>query len=255
MLSLLLITTVALSRSASGMVLERGPQGPDNCAENANDQCFVADLRYYSDKDCTQEIPGTALCEYNKCDITQPGQYACGAGNFPTHGTPFWVKNAFSLSNLPDLQILFTEDQSCPPSGPGAVFATLNAGPSCVQLNKDGNTPGITIYSHGGAAVAKRDAAAAEVQPVKRGMPKCKGFNKNGDGKPSESQSVQVSSIVDCTNGAESGCTISKGDQHTESVTTMYSATAGGGIEGVFMVSATFGMSFEMSETTTEQEP
>lgn len=44
------------------------------------------------------------------------------------------------------------------------------------------------------------------------------------------------------------------GSEHTESVTTSYSATAGGGIEGIFEASVTFGMDYTDSSTTSLQE-
>lgn len=81
----------------------------------------------------------------------------------------------------------------------------------------------------------------------------CSGFTVTSQ-KPSESKSVQVSDIVDCTNGNDSGCTIAETQEHSHSVTTSYTLTAGGGIEGVFEASATFGQDYTNESSTSLQE-
>lgn len=100
-------------------------------------------------------------------------------------------------------------------------------------------------------------AAVAAIPPspptLRKRDSKCDGFNIESS-VPSTSQTVQVSNIVDCINGAESGCTITVGSEHTESVSTSYSLSAGGGIEGIFSVEATFGMEYTESSTTSLQE-
>jgi hypothetical protein len=48
-------------------------------------------------------------------------------------------------------------------------------------------------------------------------------------------------------------CTIEMGKQHEMSISTSYSLTAGGGIEGIFEASATFGMEYTDSVTTEMQ--
>lgn len=86
---------------------------------------------------------------------------------------------------------------------------------------------------------------------VKRN-PKCSGFSIDSQ-QQSESQSVKISQIVDCTNGNDQGCSITTGEEHSESVATSYSFSAGGGVEGVFSVEATFGQEFTSTETTSIQ--
>jgi hypothetical protein len=67
----------------------------------------------------------------------------------------------------------------------------------------------------------------------------------------SESRTVQVSNIVDCLNGEEgAACAISVEQQHTESVTTSFSVSAGGGIESIFSVEATFGQDYTSESST-----
>lgn len=162
------------------------------------------------------------------------------------------------------------------------MFATLIDNQNCVLFNKGGDAPGVSIYPAGGAAVAKKRSVfeapakravgssgkqtnlisrpypadspmVADPAPLRKRDGKCSGFNIESQ-TPSESQSVQVSNIVDCVNGGDTGCTITEGQEHTESVSTSYSVTAGGGIEGLFEVSATFGMEYTESSTTSLQE-
>jgi hypothetical protein len=51
----------------------------------------------------------------------------------------------------PNLQILFTADQSCPPSGPGAVLAVVENNAKCILISKGGDSPGISIFPTGGS--------------------------------------------------------------------------------------------------------
>ncbi|KAK4502893.1 hypothetical protein PRZ48_006319 [Zasmidium cellare] len=215
--------------------------GPDMCPatiidEEGRNATYAANVRYFADGDCTVQL--THDCFYTVVQSDPPGSYVCGATTAPNK-TPYYAQ--VEDSPFPSIQILYTQDQSCPPSGPGAVFATLIDGNSCVEMNKAAPGIGVSIYPQGGAGIAKRD------------NPSCSGFTIDSQ-QTSESQSVQVSNIIDCTNGASGGCMITESEEHTTSVSTMYSATAGGGIEGVFDVMATFGMDFTDSSSTSVQQ-
>ncbi len=89
-----------------------------------------------------------------------------------------------------------------------------------------------------------------QMDMIKRSKPKCKGFHIDSQ-QPSETESVQVSSIVDCINGASSGCTIPESEQHTNSVTTSFSTKAGFDIEEIFSVETTFYQDYTQSSTTS----
>ena len=219
--------------------------GPDDCAPTTGDdpvQPYVADIGYYSDKDCTERLSSVCVYSYQSVIDAGPGNYGCNPGILPST-TPFWAK--VEDSPFDEIQLIFTRDQTCPPNGPGAVFATLIDNASCVEFNLGGDAPGVTVFPNGGSGIAR--------QIGKRADPKCDGFTVESS-SPSSSQTVQVSNIVDCTNGAESGCSITVGQEHTETVSTSYSLTAGGGIEGIFSVEATFGMEYTESSTTSIQE-
>lgn len=236
--------------------------GPDNCNATMEDgqggtQGYVANVRFYTDSDCTQATEAYCADAEEVTLNGGSGAYSCEPAVLPP-STPFYAKVVDSP--FPDLQLVYTQDQTCPPSGPGAVFATLINNQRCVEFNLGGGAPGLTVFPHGGAAVSKREEGSVEEVQQVAGAPKlrkrdpsCTGFNIESQ-KPSESRSVQVSNIVDCTNGADSGCMISVSEQRSMSVTTSYSATAGGGIEGVFMASVTFGMDYTDSESTTTME-
>jgi len=218
--------------------------GPDNCDPAVGDQPYIVDIGFYSDKDCNEKVSHLCLYAIKEAVDGGSGHYSCSASNSLPSTTPYWAK--VEDSPFQEMQLVFTRDQTCPPNGPGAVFATLIDNANCVEFNLGGQTPGITVFPHGGSGIARADIE-------KRANAKCSGFTIESQ-TPSSSQTVQVSSIVDCVNGAEAGCTIEIGSEHTESVSTSYSATAGGGIEGIFEVSATFGQEYTSSSTTSIQE-
>lgn len=205
----------------------------------------IADIGYYSDHDCTEKIGHNCVYTVQAIADGAPGSYGCNPGLLPST-TPFYAKVEESPYN--EMQIVFTRDQTCPPNGPGAVFATLIDNRSCVAMNLGGGEPGVSVFPHGGSGIARREEPPAAL--ARRADPKCKGFNIESS-SPSSSQSVQVSIIIDCVNGADGGCSITVEQQHSESVSTSYSATAGGGIEGIFSVEATFGQEFTETSSTT----
>ncbi|KAI0012317.1 hypothetical protein F4779DRAFT_84959 [Xylariaceae sp. FL0662B] len=219
-----------------------GPMGPDGCPKTTKfdgyEEPYVADLGFYSDKDCTKEIQYDCVYARQKWIDGGKGAYECSNSKLPKH-TPFYAK--VRDTPFPNLQLLFTLDQSCPPSGAGAVFASLIDNSACVEMNLGGNAPGISVYPHGGAPISVKE---------KRDKDSCKNFKIHSQ-EPSQSQPVKISDEVDCTNGSPSGCTITKGEQHTKSVTTSYSTTAGVTLKEVFSVSATFGQEYT-DESTTE---
>ncbi len=163
---------------------------------------------------------------------------------------PFWAK----VEDTPfkALQVVFTNDQTCPHNGPGAVFATLVDNQSCVEMNVGVTAPGVSVFPHGGAAVnhKRENQMNHETKTMKRSKPKCKGLHVDSQ-EPSKTESIQVSSIVDCVNGASSGCTISESEQHTKSVTTSFSTKAGLDIEEIFSIETTFCQDYTQSSTTS----
>ncbi|KAI1809018.1 hypothetical protein GGS20DRAFT_441550 [Poronia punctata] len=222
------------------------PDGCDDVDDEGNP--YIADLAFFSDQDCNDKTGYVCVYTYQSTIDSGSGAYSCNPGLLPGN-TPFYAK--VEDSPIDSMQLVFTHDQSCPPTGPGAVFATLIDNKSCVQFNEGGEGPGISIFPSGGSGLS-----LVEPKPPKnskRDGPKCSGFTAESQ-SPTSSQSVQVSSIVDCTNGGAPGCSITVGEQHTESVSTSFSATAGGGIEGIFEVSATFGTEYTDSTTTSIQE-
>ncbi|KAI0141596.1 hypothetical protein GGR57DRAFT_487258 [Xylariaceae sp. FL1272] len=110
-------------------------------------------------------------------------------------------------------------------------------------MNIGGDMPGLTIWPSGGSTVARK---------AKRDTTSCTGFTTASQ-ESSYSNSVQVSNIVDCTNSADNGCTITEGEQHTESVSTSFSTTAGFEVEGLSL-GATFGTEYTDSEASSLQE-
>jgi hypothetical protein len=260
--------------------------GPDACGDQTEDgQLYIADLGFFSDKDCNDKTGNVCVYTYSDTVDGGSGYWGCNPGLLPDT-TPFYAR--IEDSAYDNMQLVFTHDQSCPPNGPGAVFATMVDNKNCVQFNQGGDGPGITVYPNGGSGLSlvgpnpgkhhnhtgeakttpkktseknkkiqiaggneKKSVKSGKV--AKRDNPKCDGFEIESS-SPSSSPSVQVSSIVDCTNGGTPGCSITVGEQHTESVSTSFSVTGGGGIEGLFEISATFGTEYTESTTTSIQE-
>lgn len=237
-LALAVSTAVAAPSFRGQMIKSREPNG---CGPFSGDQPFIADIGFYSDKDCNDKIDYTCVYTYQSVADDDAGAYGCNPGLLPDT-TPFWAK--VEESPFDEMQIIFTRDQTCPPNGPGAVFATLIDNSNCVEMNLGGEAPGISVYPKGGSGLSRKNGLA------KRADPKCDGFEVESS-TPSSSESVQVSVIVDCVNGSEQGCEISVEKQHSESVTTSYSLSAGGGIEGIFSVEATFGQEFTSESSTS----
>ncbi|KAI1323677.1 hypothetical protein F5Y16DRAFT_332946 [Xylariaceae sp. FL0255] len=260
--STLSFVTMALlsAQAALGTPMGKGPDGPDRCPKTTTTQGYtepyVADIGFYSDKDCIKEISYDCVYVREKWIKDGKGSYQCNNSKLPKH-TPFYAKVRGTA--YPDIQMLFTEDQSCPPSGAGAVFASLVDNSACVELNLGGNAPGISVYPHGGAPLSRRndgslvvDNSNSLLENEKRASDKCKGF-KHTSSKPSESKPVKVSAEVDCTNAGSGDCTITKSKQHTKSVTTSYSVDSGITIDEVFDIGATFGQDYTSGVTTTLQ--
>jgi hypothetical protein len=247
------LATVAL---ANPLTLRREVLGP--CPPINSDQCFEARVGYYNDKDCTDLVGGFCVNgiagEGGDCSPPASGTSYCEQAGVPDT-TPYWAKILSVAPGLDQLQIVYTQDQSCPPSGPGAVFATLINNGACVQLNKGGDVVGLSVFPSGGSGLAKRNATLS--QGLKRDGAGCSGF-KIESSQPSESPSQQVSEIVDCTNGSDNNaCSITREKQHTTSVTTSYTLSVGGSVgflgeEATF--EATFGMEYTQEETSGIQE-
>lgn len=243
-------------------------QGTSCGGTDANGQIFVADVGFYSEMNCNDETGGVCIYTGQETIDAGAGNYGCNPGLLP-EDAPFFLKVVDSPFSA--LQLLFTRDQSCPPSGPGAVYATLVDNASCVQSNLGGDAPGISVFPNGGSGltrlstparefpmtgVTRNTAANVERQALaamkRQSNTECDGFVTDSQ-QPSQSRTVQVSNIIDCTNGGEQGCIISVEEQESKSISTSYSLTAGGGIEGIFSVEATFGMEFTQEVSTSVQ--
>jgi hypothetical protein len=242
-LCLAMMATAALASPMTFKIVPRDTDCPATNGPEGGDQKNVATIDFFPDKDCI-EASIHRTCLYTQVFDGDEGVYSCSEADLPEGvATPFYGKLVDSPK--PNVQLLYTRDQSCPPNGAGAVFVSMVNKPTCVEFNQGGETPGLAVYPNGGSGIARF--------MEKRDGPKCKGFTVESESL-SYSPTVQVSNIIDCINGGDSGCPISVEQSHTESVTTSFSATAGGGIEGIFSVSATFGTEYTEEDTTTIQE-
>lgn len=276
------------------------------CAPTASndvyaDQPLITEVGFYSDMNCNDRIGGSCLYVPQVFIDGGPGSYGCAPPSLPD--APFYFK--VDSSEFSALQVLFTRDQSCPPDGPGAVYITLVDNQSCVQSNLGGDAPGVSVYPNGGAGITREQQREAEITVVstdekgqrttgtsvvqrdpessiverlaktpiinRQSNTRCNGFRADDAGTPSQSRTVQISNIIDCTNGGDAGCDIGVEEQESMSISTSYSLSAGGGIEGesssierklylpidnfsgIFSVEATFGMEFTQEVSTSVQ--
>ncbi|SMQ52254.1 unnamed protein product [Zymoseptoria tritici ST99CH_3D1] len=225
--------------------------------EQGNIEELAVQVGFYSDQNCENYMATSCIYTGRDTYNGSPGDYSCSSANTPP-GAPYYVKVLNSGATYkPSLQVLFTRDQSCPPSGPGQVYATLVNNEACVQLNLGGSAPGISVYPNGGAAIARvgDNVTVVDEEPRMRkrqANTKCDGFITDSQ-QPSTSRTEMVSNIIDCTNGASNGCMITVGEQMTKSFSTSFSLSAGGGIEGIFSVETTFGLEYTESTTTSIQ--
>ncbi|UZJ53642.1 hypothetical protein CBS101457_002962 [Exobasidium rhododendri] len=203
---------------------------------------------YYSDANC-QSLLKTV--PYNAFDNSPKGCASCGPASLPTGPTMY----AKVISGKSGVQLDITNNQSCPPGGAADVVATLNAGSdSCVQLEKISGGEGAASYGGGGAVLPRRSmemerkgGAVLPRRSLERRNINCKGFKVDSQ-QDSSSASVRISPTIDCQNSA-APCTISKSDQHTTSVTSSYSFTAGGEVFGI-KAEATFGQAYTDSQSS-----
>lgn len=233
-------------------------QRDTTCGTNDDDgNPYAVTVSFYSDQNCENELTGPVrrLCTYTTQGTIDGGYdyYSCAPGMLPGDA-PFYAK--VTDSAFDDIQVAFTRDQSCPPSGAGAVFATLVDNASCVEINLGGMAPGITVYPNGASTIAKRTdnstVTADALNVFARDNTKCDGFVVDSQ-QDSSTPTEKVSNIIDCTNGGPTGCMISTTAQQTKTISSSFSLTAGGGIEGIFSVESTFGMEYSESQSTTLQ--
>lgn len=225
---------------------------------DAQGQKFLGEIGYYSDSKCSQRIQG--ICHYGPQSLIDgaTSSWGCGGQNFPEKA-PFYAK--VDDSPFDDIQFAFTNDQKCPPEGPGAIFATLVDNGKCVLINYGGVVPGTTIYPKGGApfsrAQLKLDSTASSV-PVsadqkrqERGV-KCQGWTLHPDHmKPTRTGTEQASDILDCTNGPAGGCERTVSVKELKPVRTRY--TAEPPIEGAFNIESVFGLDY--TDSSTSEKP
>jgi hypothetical protein len=101
MLSKSFVATALLTSSAiASPALLRRDNGPDACPNTFNDgtngdQCYVSDLRFFTDDSCTQPADPAYTCEYvgnglydpARCDLKPAsGAYGCSDGRLPEVG-------------------------------------------------------------------------------------------------------------------------------------------------------------------------
>lgn len=258
------LVSAALAAPSRNLVFKKalGPR-QDQC-DYDGDQTFVARIGFYTEHDCNERFDGVCIFTSQEVIDNGEGAYGCNPGLLPDT-TPFYSK--LEESDFDPVQVFFTGDQSCPPNGPGAVFASLINSDSCVLMNSGGDGPGISVYPNGGSDLA-RLSATRDIRVKSDGLvigealsgflrrqdgTACDGFSVESE-EPSYSESVQVSSVVDCTNGADAGCEITVGEEQSQSVSTSMELSAGGGIEGIFEISATFGIEYTETSTTSIQQ-
>ncbi|KAK0544210.1 hypothetical protein OC846_006151 [Tilletia horrida] len=214
----------------------RGQCECSSCDPN-NDPAVIT-IGYYSDANCQNELKTVV---YNAYGDSPSGCASCDPGLLPT-GPSFFGK---VKSGNDGVQADLTRDQVCPPGGPDAVIATFDVGsPTCIQLQGITGEEGMAVYGAGGAILAKKRAEKRDTQS-------CSGFTVTSQ-QNTYTASQQVSDTVNCQNSA-APCTISRAQQHTTSITSSYSATAGFDIEGI-SASVTFGQDYTDSESTTLQD-
>ncbi|KAI1663131.1 hypothetical protein L13192_12833 [Pyrenophora tritici-repentis] len=239
--SLAVLTTLASAAPSmrSPLMQRQDTSGPENCGPTTEDgQVYFGDLGFYSDRDCINRMYGLCLYTFDNVANGQPGDYSCNPIELPSE-TPFWAK--VEDSPFDQMQMVFTrDDKTCTPNG--ATFATMIDNGNCVEFNIGGPARSFSAFPHGGSGVSRR------------ALPASSHLTKRTPNAPSTTESVQISNIVDCTNGTEDGCPITVGSEEEKSVTTSYSLTAGGGIEGLFSIETTFGMEYTESTTTSIQE-
>lgn len=97
----LFASTVFAAPSYRGFLVPR----QSVCGPESNGQLYIADIGFYSDKDCTENI--SASCVYTEKGIADggPGGYGCNPSSLPDT-TPFWGKVVDSPYD--QMQILFT---------------------------------------------------------------------------------------------------------------------------------------------------
>ncbi|RMY69988.1 hypothetical protein D0863_06090 [Hortaea werneckii] len=224
MLSHLILTAAMAASTVLASPLALVPRdGADECdTTTVEGYEYITRIGYYSDSDCTQEL--RKVCVYSTSGTVHEGYdyYSCEDAYAPDD-TPYYAQALDATYS--DMMLAFTQDQTCPPSGPGAVFSTLIDNDSCVAMNAGGDAVGLTVYPHGGT-LTKR---LAKKDPIVLGL------------RHRESAAELFAF-----------CPVS--EQHTESMTTSYSVSAGGGIEGIFEVSTTFGQDFTESTSTSVTE-
>ncbi|UZJ53643.1 hypothetical protein CBS101457_002963 [Exobasidium rhododendri] len=215
------------------------PDGQCQCSP-CTTQSVAAVIGYYSDENCQNILGSVAYLAY---DNSPSGCASCEPAQIP--GGPS-VFARFKSGNA-DAQTDITRDQTCPPGSPAAVIATINAGSAdCVQLQGLTGEEGAATYPVGGGVLPRRS-----MELEKRSSITCSGFTITSQ-ESSYSPSVATSVIVNCQDSA-APCAITDSDQHTSSVTSSYTVSAGVDVFGI-TASVTFGQDYTDSEATTIQE-
>ncbi|UZJ53641.1 hypothetical protein CBS101457_002961 [Exobasidium rhododendri] len=224
------------------------PDGRCGCSTCDPSKLLVAmTVGYYSDITCQSHLK---TVQYAAFSDSPPGCASCSAAKLPSLPTVY----AKILSDNGKVQTVFSCDQVCPPGKINSPLATLDAGNgACVQLMALKGNEGVAVYNAGGSPdprlslkVAKSLSARSEKEKIT-----CKGFKIDSQVN-TYTAGIVVSPTVNCQNSA-TPCIISKSDQHTTSVTTSYSVTAGDDVFGI-KAEATFGQDYTDSEATTIQE-
>ncbi len=236
-------------RSGSPPVNILAAEGQCQCT-SCGSQSPALEIGYYSDPNCQDFINTVTYFAY---DGAGSGCASCTPSNFNTLGSPANVygKVAKCYGDC-TAQVAITRDQLCPPGGASAVIGTFDAGSEvCVGLHGLNGGEGAAVYRIGGAPFARRDLDDADELILDKRDESCSGFNIEKR-QNAYSATVQVSDIVNCEDSA-SPCTISTGIQHTKSLSSSYSFSAGGDVFGI-TASTTFGTDYTESTTTTIQD-
>ncbi|KAK0542994.1 hypothetical protein OC846_006088 [Tilletia horrida] len=235
--------------NADSVALGAGFPGQGNALLSSRSQCQCSScdpnndpnvilIGYYSDANCQTLMTEVSYKAYGD---SPSGCATCNVAYLPASASFFGKV----ISGNSGVQADLTRDQTCPPGGPNAVIATFDTGsPTCVQLQGITGEEGMSVYGAGGATLAKKRAEKRDTQS-------CSGFTVSSQ-QDTYTASQQVSDTVNCQNSA-APCTISEAQQHTTTITSSYSATAGFDIEGI-SASVTFGQEYSDSDSTTLQD-
>ncbi|SJX64375.1 uncharacterized protein SRS1_15016 [Sporisorium reilianum f. sp. reilianum] len=205
----------------------------------------LLDVGYYADENC-QTLLKTVTYEWTQSTgAIECGYHGCAPALLPEQASMYAKAGKVYEAQWPMVQVYLTRDQVCPPTNADAVIAVMTGGkPGCIQLQGITGQEGASIYPCDDGPLSRRALLA-------RRDDKCSGFTVESQ-QDTYSASSQVSSVVNCQNSA-APCIISESVQHTTTIESSFSLSAGGSVEGID-IGATFGTSYSESTSTTLQQ-